>query len=287
VRFGTARGPAYWLKATGSPNVHELAVTRALAHYSPEFVPPLIAERIDWNAWVTEEVGLPLCDVLSLHALERSTHSLARLQIASGSRVDDLLASGCFDQRLEILRTHLPELIQYLELTMTRQTSTRVSPIEGTRLHELGRLLEVACSELESIGIPDTLIHNDMNLRNVLFDGERAVFTDWSEACISCPFLTFQHLWIQAADADQTLIWASRIRAIYKSHWACILSDFQIERALSLCPPIAIASFLYGRDVSFTSPYRNLDQVQSYARSLTRHMERAVQAPEFLEALCN
>lgn len=287
VRFGTLRGPAYWLKATGSPNAHELAVTQALARYSPDFVPPLIATRADWNAWVTEEVGLPLRDVLSLHSLEQSTHCLAGLQITSGTYVNDLLACGCFDQRSQILRTHLPELIQYLENAMARQTSTRVPPLEAVRLHGLGHLLETACSAMESIGIPDTLIHNDINLRNALFDGERTVFTDWSEACIGCPFLTFQHLWVQAVEADQTQIWASRVRATYKSHWACVLSESQIERALSLCPPIAIASFLYGRDISFTSPCRSLDQVQSYARSLARHMDRAVRTPDFLEALCN
>jgi hypothetical protein len=181
VRFGTLRGPAYWLKATGSPNAHELAVTEALARYSPDFVPPLIATRADWNAWVTEEVGLPLRDVLSLHALEQSTHCLAGLQITSRIYVDDLLACGCFDLRPPILRTHLPELIQYLEHAMARQTSTRVPPLEAARLNGLGYLLETACSAMESIGILDTLIHNDMNLRNALFDGERSSLS-WSGA---------------------------------------------------------------------------------------------------------
>ncbi len=57
VRFGTLRGPAYWLKATGVPNVHEFQVTQTLSRYWPEFLPPFVAARTDWNAWVTEEVG--------------------------------------------------------------------------------------------------------------------------------------------------------------------------------------------------------------------------------------
>jgi hypothetical protein len=285
VRFGTLQGPAYWLKATSAPNEHELAVTRTVAFCCPDYVPPLIAVRTDWNAWVTEEVGQPLSDVLSLHALEQSAHCLAELQITSRNHIDELLASGCFDQRLPTLRTYLPELIRYLEGAMARQTSPNVPPLSAAQLYALGALLEKACSLMVSMGIPDTLAHNDMNLRNILFDGGRSVFIDWSEALVSHPFLTFHHLWVQAVEADPSQSWASRIKAIYKAHWMRILSEPQIDRALALCPPIAIASFLCGRDLSFISPQRRVDRAQSYARSLARHMDRAVQASEFLEAL--
>jgi hypothetical protein len=53
VHFGTNGGQAYWLKATSAPNEHEFRVTQTIARYCPRFLPPLIAARIDWNAWVT------------------------------------------------------------------------------------------------------------------------------------------------------------------------------------------------------------------------------------------
>jgi hypothetical protein len=137
------------------------------------------------------------------------------------------------------------------------------------------------------IGIPDSLIHNDMNPGNILYDGVRVVFTDWSEAGVGSPFLTFQHLQIQAVDADETHTWAPRLKEIYKLHWRNVLSESQIERAFALSPPLAIASYLCGRDPSFTAPYRYNDSVQSYARSLARQMDRSTQSLEFLEALCN
>ncbi len=176
-------------------------------------------------------------------------------------------------------------LIQYLEDAMARQTSTKIAPLTPIELHQLGRLLEAASAAMETIGIPNTLIHNDMNPGNILFDGVRAVFTDWSEAGVGNPFFTFQHLLVQAAGGDQTRAWAQRVKEIYKQQWRYVLSEPQIDRAFALCPPLAIASYLCGRDPSFTCSKRRTDQARSYARSLTRHLSRFAKAPEFLEAL--
>jgi Phosphotransferase enzyme family len=287
VRFGTIHGPAYWLKATCVPSTHEFEVTRTIARYCPEFLPPLIAARTDWNAWVTEEAGQPLHDVLSLGAFEQSTHCLAELQITSAAHIGDLLACGCFDQRMPVLRAHLPALTQYLEEAMARQTSTKVLPLDARRLHELGRLIEEASATMEALDIRDTLIHNDMNPGNILFDGLRAVFTDWSEAGVGNPFLTFQHLQVQDLAADETCTWARQLKQIYLDHWRNLLSESQIEMAFALSPPLAVASYLCGRDPSFTSSHRDIGSVQTHARSLARHMDRFAQAPEFLEALCS
>jgi hypothetical protein len=134
VRFGTHRPPAYWLKAPGTSSAHEYRVSTTLARLFPDYLPPFVAAREDWNAWVMEEAGHPLEETLTLPALEQATHSLAQLQIASTDHVDDLFAAGCFDQRMPILRASIPKLVQYLADAMTRQTSTRVPPIESTPL---------------------------------------------------------------------------------------------------------------------------------------------------------
>src|ERR1700733_14255400 len=60
LRFGTRSGSIYWLKATGEPNKHELALTATLSALFPQYLPPLVATREDWNAWVTEHAGEPL-----------------------------------------------------------------------------------------------------------------------------------------------------------------------------------------------------------------------------------
>jgi hypothetical protein len=287
VRFGTFHGPAFWLKATSAPNVHEFTVTQTIARYCPQFLPPLIGARKDWNAWVTEEVGLPLDENICFHAFREATGCLAEIQIICATHVNELLACGCFDQRMPVLQAHLPGLMHYIETAMAKQTSTRVPTLNRGRLGELGSLLLEATSAMEASGLPDTLIHNDVNMGNILFDGTRAVFTDWAEAGIGIPFLTFQHLYIQALNTDETGTWGAQLKTAYKEHWRIALNDSQIERAFALSPPLALASYLCGRDPSFTSPHRDRDSVQSYARSLARHMDRFAREPEFLGALCS
>lgn len=169
VRFGTSRPPAYWLKAVSGPTAQEYSVSTPLARLFPDYLPPLVAARHDWSAWVMEEAGRPLEETLTLPALEQAAHSLARLQIASVDHIDALFAAGCFDQRIPVLRTAIPGFIQYLDDAMTRQTSVRVAPIPSGRLHELGRLLQAACGCMDAIGTPDALMHNDMNAGNILF----------------------------------------------------------------------------------------------------------------------
>jgi hypothetical protein len=286
IRFGTLHGPALWLKGASAPNEHEFAITKTLSQLFPGFLPPLVAARSDWNAWVTEEAGYPLHGSPSLQSFEKATHCLAELQIDSVHQVATLLSCGCFDQRMSVLRVHVCELVRYLDDAMSRQTSTKVAPLTSADLHEIGCLLEDDISAMEAIGIPDALIHNDLNPRNILVDETRATLTDWSEAGIGCPFLTFQHLLVQALEADETHTWAPQLKDLYKRHWRTILNDHQIERAFTLSPPLAIASYLCGRDPSFTSPYRSNESVQSHARSLARHMNRFVRSTEFLEALC-
>lgn len=70
VRFGTRRPPAYWLKANGAPGAHEYRVSTALARLFPDCLPPLVAAREDWNAWVMEDAGRPLEETLTLPAIE-------------------------------------------------------------------------------------------------------------------------------------------------------------------------------------------------------------------------
>ena len=57
IRFDFHSGATFWMKATGEPNRHEFCVTRKLAQVCPEFLPPRIAEREDWNAWLMEDAS--------------------------------------------------------------------------------------------------------------------------------------------------------------------------------------------------------------------------------------
>jgi hypothetical protein len=286
VRFPVQDGSAYWLKATGAPNAHEIAVTAALSELCPKYLSPLIAVRHDWNAWLMKEAGQPVETELGLFALEQAVVSVSELQKTTVGSTEELLATGAVDQRVDVLIGHFSEVLDYLEEAMAQQTSTNVRRLERRRLSEIGHILQDAFLRMEDLGIPDAVIHGDMNPGNILFDGSHCRFIDWSEAYIGNPFVTFQHLSLlntgELREANDL-----RLKEAYRRAWLGLLDPVQIDAAFALMPLLAVASYLYSRGDWLESSRRNDPHRQRYARSLARHMDRAAQAPELLEALCH
>jgi Phosphotransferase enzyme family len=278
-RFCSDDGSCYWLKGTSAPNVHEFSITCCVARLCPSFVPTLVAVRNEWNVWLTEDAGYPLSDRPEVEVLVDCTVSLASLQITTIDSIDALLTAGAFDQRLAALGSHIDEVTDYLIDAMARQTSTKVAPLSRDRLLALSNILRNACDRLEAFGIPDTLLHNDLNPGNLLHDGMRCVFIDWSEAAIGNPFLTFARLSLLGPQNQAVL------QDVYRSCWAERLSESTIDDAFIIAPLLAIFAYLYGRG-DWIKDYRNIQPgFEGYARSLARHMDRAARNPQLLGIL--
>jgi hypothetical protein len=285
VRFATRNGPAYWLKATGEPNKHELAVTVTLSKLFPQYLPPLIADREDWNAWVTEDVGEPLGCAQDIQMLTQAVEALADLQILSLDHVSRLAAAGCMDRSLKVVQSHLPEMIIFLEDAMRNQTSAKVRPVASSRLREIGAIVDQACNKMHDLDIPASLINGDINLDNILYDGGCFRFTDWAEGGIGNPFLTFQQVIQHVIRDGEHLDWVPILCAVYRKKWNALLTERQIDRAFALMPLIAMADYLYGRGDWLSSPRRDEPSFQSFARTLGRSMDRAAGELLSVEAL--
>lgn len=281
LRFRLDDGHDYWLKATGEPNAHEFGVTSCLAELGPDSLPRLIAMKKEWNAWLTEDAGKSLPDHPTGAVLLRGVKSFASLQMSTLGSEDALLSAGAFDQRLPVLRSNVDAVIAYLVEAMAHQTSTKAAPLEKDRLVELGEFLWEACLRMEALQIPDTLLHSDLNRGNILDDGLRCVFTDWSEAAVGNPFLSLDHICRMNSEH------AVELRRAYRKCWSKYLTVAAIEEAFALMPLLAIFAYLYGRGTWL----QKIDRVQapfaSYARSLARHMDRAARNPALLEVLCH
>lgn len=285
-RLGTAEGRAYWLKAVGPPNEHEFPVTKTLAELLPNYLPPIVAMREDWNAWITVEAGHSLSDSFTLLPIQRAVAALAELQRESINRIEALQMAGCPDCSIPVLEAHLREITEYLEEAMAHQTSTKVAPIGVCRLRELEQILRNACFRMQDLAIPDTLIHNDINADNILISDCRCAFIDWAEAQTGNPLFTFQHICAQVVrEAPEANAWIPAVKRTYKQAWEGRLSEEQIDRAYGLAPVLAVASYLYGRGTWLSSPRRYAPHFQGYARSLARYMDRAARTPELQEAL--
>jgi hypothetical protein len=274
VRFGR-RPSVYWMKAVGFPNHLERQITLTLAELFPKYLPTIVASRADWNAWLMKDAGEPLSEVRSQEISERVMVRVAELQHASAARIDRLLSSGCGDQRLSVLRAGIPAVVAYLEEAMAGQVSRKVAPLSAARLRELGHVLEDACTSLDELGIPVTLIHNDINPGNILIQDHHVVLNDWAEACVGNPFMTFEHLRLQAAKNSDIEPWIPSLTEAYKQSWRSSMDEATMQSAFRLLPLVAPLSYLYGRGDWLTSSRRYDPVFQVYARSLARYIDRA------------
>jgi hypothetical protein len=277
IHFEANSGKPLWLKAAGEPNRHEFEITVTLSTIVPTHLPPLVASRRDWNAWLMEDAGEPLGHRADALVFSRALVSLAELQKATIHHTDLLLAAGAFHQSTAVLREHAGEMIDYLRFAMKQQTSTKVAPLQEDRLREIETALVNACTALEDLGIPETIVHGDLNRSNILLGQDSIAFTDWCEGYVGNAFVAPQQLLALYAKTENSLTADHDILArAYKQRWLGLLTSNQIDRGFALAPLVAVASYLYGRGDWLRSPRRLEPGVQSYARSLARHMDRAV-----------
>ncbi len=283
ARFEMEREPSYWLKAVSGQNAHEFDITRKLAEMCPEFLPPIVGWSEPWNAWWMEEAGEPV-SLWTSSKLARAISTMAALQKRAIGHNAELLNAGASDHCLPTLRKRLDETFEYLAEAMAMPASTKVFPIERRRLLELSQITEDICHQMEALQIPDTIFSTDIQTGNILFKNDHCVFIDWCESAVGNPFVAFEYLCL--LEPGQRGEWIDDLREAYRQPWRDHLTDDQINRAFALAPVLAILSCLYGRGTWLHTPDRNDAARQRYARSLARHLDRAVRKLSLLEVTC-
>lgn len=293
LRFHTEGDETYWLKAAGDPNAHELAVTRLLSDLAGDYLPEMIASKPEWNAWLmsgaaTQVNELPGDPLQLFRFLEDAVESMARIQLNTCGHSTGLLKAGAFNQSMDSLVARSAELFNSLDEAMHLQTSTKVCRIDSKRLRELRATLVEVCQRIEGLAVPMTIVHGDMNYSNILTGCRHCQFIDWSEAYVSTPFITLQHLLLlNKMESPEIKAFTDRLlRDRYKKVWLAACESATIDRGFVYMPLLAVASAIYGRGDWFQSRSRVDARRNSYLRSLARHLDRAAQAPDLQEALC-
>jgi hypothetical protein len=221
-----------------------------LAEMCRESLPHLIATREDWNAWLMEHAGQPLNLHFDDARWPQVSDSMARLQLASLGHTEKLIALGAADQRPWVLRRHIGEIVAYLEESMGLQTSTKAPRLTSLRLRELGRILGDGCRAMEELPIPNAVVHSDLNVDNILLHSEGCVFTDWSEAAVSNPFIMFEHMRLLVSSQGGTSSALLSATEMYRSRWLSYLDERTVDRGMAMARLLAPFSYLYGRGLA-------------------------------------
>lgn len=275
VRFGRNAAPPVWFKAVQDPTSPEYKITTGLTKLFPSYVPKLLASREDWHAWFMEDSGLSLEIAPSPDFFAQTVSRLAELQKASISNLPSLLDCGCVDQRTSTLRSHIPQIMEKVNEAMAQSSASQAPRLEANRIREIGSIIEDLCLALESLGIPDTLLHGELSFANILVGTRGCVFTDWAQPAVGNPFVNFEQLRAQIEQERDTASWLAQLTEVYRRSWLEFLTEAQIKCALALMPPIALAMYLFSRWRWLGPDLRREPEFQSYLRGLARQMDRA------------
>lgn len=193
LRAETSFGRFYF-KALPAMFRHEPVLVKWLAYTYPEAFPkPLLVDG--WRRWLLmPEYGSQTLDtVLDIELWEAALRQYAELQISLSVRFNDLIGLGCPDWRLYTLVDAIEPLLMNPADKLSG-TSLRLSgeELDGLR----GRIPEFkqVCVDLGKYGIPVSLEHGDFWAGQVVINGDKCVFIDWSDSSVSHPFFSMYFL---------------------------------------------------------------------------------------------
>ncbi len=184
LRVPTTGGDV-WFKANMPLLVYEAGVVRLLAARRPDLVPALLATDLDRGWMLMADGGERLREVVERERdLGRWLDILplyGRLQLDLADDLDRFLGVGLPDRRLETLASQYEELVGRVD-TLTDD--------ENRRLRALVPTIAELCERLESIGVPETIQHDDLHDGQVFVRDGSYLFFDWGDACVSHPFFS-------------------------------------------------------------------------------------------------
>jgi hypothetical protein len=287
VRFETS-GPAVWFKAVGNPNLREFPITLALAKLLPQYLPPILATRPEWNGWLALEVeGTNLGETQDTQHWNTAASGLAKLQIESIGRCGTLVDSGARDLSasalLKLVRPFLDAMCQLME------QQTKVSPrvLSRSELILLEEQIEEGLSLSTDLRIPDALGHLDLNPGNVIVSEGHSAFLDWAEAYVGNPLFSFQYLvehFRRMAGVNARA--ESGMTSAYTEEWLSLVSPENLTSALAFAPMLAVFAYATVNDTWSDEARLRDPKLAGYLRSLTRRMHREASRMRDRSALC-
>ena len=224
-RVPTSHGAVY-LKCCGPTQAHEPRLSTLVHRVRPELAPTVLAVHPELPWMLVAEGGAKMRDTYRDDALLEAWRALlprhAELQRALVPHVTEALSYGTPDHRPAALVEALAKVIAD-EPSLSGDRPDRLTREEGQAVARLVPAVERACGDLESLGIEDTVQHDDLHHGNVLVRDGHAVVFDWGDACVSHPFLVLAVNLRFAADATGRAEHDPRILALrdaYLERWS-------------------------------------------------------------------
>jgi Phosphotransferase enzyme family len=247
LRFGTPTGDFYFKAAAhssvgfGARTGHrsflfanEAALLAGLAGRFSDDVPRPVATDPGRVWMLLPDAGPALWESDDLDAWEATIRAHARHQRDWVGQETELFRIGCLDRRLGRLAASLDDLAS------DDTALAFLDPPDRDRLSSGLPAIRALIDEAASLGIPDTLVHGDLHAGNVGLRGGRSVFFDWTDACVSQPFLDLVTFLDESEVLDAAPGARERLRAAYLEEWSGVATRDALVRSAELAESVGM-----------------------------------------------
>jgi len=219
-RIPTGAGPA-WLKTVPAFFAHEGRVIAALGD-AP--VPPLLA--VDDGRVLLDDVPGEDQWTAPVAVLLEMVQLLVTLQVRWIGRTEELLALGVADFRPPALAAAAASLLDRIGPSVdTRPRAVLSGLVEG---------LDRRFSDVESCGLPGTLVHGDFHPGNLRGRAGALVLLDWGDCGVGHPLLDLGAM-LDRLDTTQ----ADAVRDAWFEQWKTEVPGCDPARAADLLAPVS------------------------------------------------
>ena len=236
LRIPTTDG-VVWFKAEQPHHAFEVTLTQLLARAVPQHTAEVVAGDAARGWMLTRDAGTRIRELPdALPQWDALLPRYAEIQIAFAERVDELLALGVPDHRLEVMPQQLRRALDD-ESALLFGSEDGLTEDEHRRIVDGLAEFEDLCRRLAALPIPQSLQHDDLHDGNAFVRGDDHVIFDWGDSCISHPFHTL-------AVTLRALAWRNglapggpevmRLRDAYLEPWTSIARGDDVELACDL-----------------------------------------------------
>jgi Phosphotransferase enzyme family len=266
LRAPTTAGNVFFKATCASPLfVDEGRVMEGLSRLFPREVPRPLAVDSERRWMLLDDVGPALGWDATPEEREPVLATFARMQVASTRHVDELLALGCVDRRLDWLVREVHELLADAEAVAALDED------KVARLRELEPTFASLCRRLDEGPVPDALAHGDLHLANVARNGDGYLFFDWSDAGVTHPFLDLIDI-----HGEKDAAVRDRLRDAYLAAWSELAPRERLLELWELASPLSSLN----QAVSYRHIMRNVEpgSAQGMERALPGFLELVLEA---------
>jgi Phosphotransferase enzyme family len=282
LRAPTSVGDVWFKANRASPLfVDEGSVMGTLAGLFPDRVPAPLAVDVERGWMVLDDFGEEVGWGAPVEVAEEVARAHARMQVEAAAHVEELLAAGCHDRRLDRLAAEAAAWLPAIEATGRLpgiDAATWLSEREMAALRAAVPRLRARCAELAGYAVPPSIVHGDLHLGNVARGPAGWLLFDWTDACVAHPFLdlpTMRRGTAFAEDDDEGEVeLRERLRAAYLPEWASFEPPERLARAWELALPLGALhhAISYRSVVAQLQPPVDLHMARSTAWWLRRFL---------------